>query len=123
MSDAARSVTVVVNNNSDAFLTFQASTWQLYHGIWSQGLFPPSVIAPGTQGTFEAESQGLWTGTQGRCYYLFQDGVTVIVIEWDNPYDSSNLFNAPIVGPLQNSYQATFNQPQGDNVAFTIDLS
>ncbi|KAF4432601.1 Lipase [Fusarium acutatum] len=78
----ARSVYGTITNNTSVELTLGPSS--LSHGIWSDNLLPFTVIAPGQSGTFQAESDGLLTGTAGELGYNSIAGA--FTFTFDNAY-------------------------------------
>src|SRR5947209_7186538 len=83
---AARSVRVIIKNDTDKTLTFVSG--KADHGIVTQK--PPTHIQPSGTGELFAESNGFATGTEGRVTYRL-DGVNGnAVFHWDNPFSGSN---------------------------------
>jgi len=74
----------------------------LSHGEWSSNLSPPPSVAasgPSATPTFQSESDGIMTGTQGDAIYQVVDNsgtTSSIYIGWDNPYMGSTSFKALI---------------------------
>jgi hypothetical protein len=73
---------------------------QLEHGSWTQGFLPSQsaqIINPGETKTFQSESDGFLTGTQGSVTYsgLTNDpSLDFLKVSWDLPYwapDSQSL--------------------------------
>lgn len=123
---AARSTNVIFINESGAALV--RSFWNLSHGIWSQDVLPPEQIAAGTPtnpatATWESESQGFATGTEGQAAYTFPDGQTTVAIYWDNPYSGSNGYGITFSGPDAGSYQGSYTGGEGDNATVTFTIS
>jgi hypothetical protein len=83
---AARSVRVVIKNNTDRTLTFVSG--RADHGIVTQK--PPAQIPPGAAGELFAESNGFATGTEGRVSYRLAGINGTAVFHWDNPFAGSN---------------------------------
>ncbi|MCW2651661.1 MAG: hypothetical protein JWR32_2637 [Mycobacterium sp.] len=87
---ARRTVKITLLNNTSLPLNHVADS--LCHGIWSDGLQPPSQVPPGTQATWQSESSGIATGTEGWVKYeLSADPNTkcfneLVYIHWDNPF-------------------------------------
>src|SRR5215510_945807 len=86
---AARSVHVIIKNDTDKTMTFLSGKTQ--HGIVSRK--PPRNIAPGGVGELFAESNGVATGTEGRVAYRLSGVNGKAVFHWDNPFVGSNSAN------------------------------
>jgi hypothetical protein len=118
---AARSVFVNLVNRSDAVLIRTA--FSLSHGIWTHE--PPLRIEAGAKQTWQSESDGFATGTEGEVTYDIQpvagqsDGTAHF--HWDNPFIGSNSFDeaTPVL------YKADRSGGDGDNatVDWTFDNS
>ena len=67
---ASRSVTVNFANNSDVALIRDSGS--LSHGIWT--VQPPGRIEVGTTVSWESESSGVLTGTEGEVTYKIETG-------------------------------------------------
>jgi hypothetical protein len=88
----ARSVQIYISNNTDFELTYVDS--QLCHGQWTSG--GPKTIPRKTQDSFESESDGIATGTEGWVKYQLKNtdepngaGDPVfswVYAYWDNPF-------------------------------------
>ncbi|HEX4961634.1 MAG TPA: hypothetical protein VF173_12395 [Thermoanaerobaculia bacterium] len=118
---AARSVTVNFVNNSDVAL-IQDST-SLSHGIWTTQ--PPARIEAGTTVSWESESSGVATGTEGEATFKIETGPGQTDgsahFHWDNPFVGSNSYDeATPVG-----YKVDRSGGDGDNatVNWTFDCS
>lgn len=120
---AARSVKCIFVNDTDRRLRLKQPV-ALDHGIWSKGTDPggqpPREIGPGAQATWESESSGFMTGTEGRAIYEAEDGAT-IEVWWDNPYIGDNKFSLT-VGP-EGTYKGKYEGGDGDNATVTFSLS
>jgi hypothetical protein len=84
---AARSVQIQLANNTNFPLTLIAS--HLCHGKWTNGVQPPPTVAAKSQVSWESQSDGVLTGTQGWAkYYLVPStgGMEQVLVSWDNPY-------------------------------------
>jgi hypothetical protein len=84
-----RSTRVTLSNNTDLTLTRVAAV--LCHGAWTNDIEPPTSIAPKSCASWEAESSGVATGTEGWVKYQVNNaGVTcvpeLVFIYWDNPF-------------------------------------
>ena len=84
-----RSVRVHIYNES-SYLTMQRTALQACHGGWTDGWAPPPTsIAPGKDSLFQAESDGVGTGTEGYIKFdlVAADGKHgMVYLYWDNPY-------------------------------------
>lgn len=83
---AARSVRVIIKNDTDRTLTFVSG--KANHGIVTQK--PPAHIPPSGTGELFAESNGVATGTEGRVTYRLQGVNGTAVFHWDNPFVGTN---------------------------------
>lgn len=93
--DKARSVVCVVENLTDAPLTYVGSDHD--HGGFAAT--PPSVINAHAGGGFGSQSSSgsLFTGTEGWVRYVGLDGMGVR-FHWDNPWAGSNSSDATLDG-------------------------
>lgn len=117
---AVRSVAIVLINTTG--FTLQLTNSGLSHGEWTSGLQPPATIPnndyaneePPFPVTFQSESDGFLTGTQGAAIYQVLDDspyepdpnnpgsnmpiqvTSWIYLSWDNPYYGSTSCNAKI---------------------------
>src|SRR5260370_32781947 len=118
---ASRSVTINFVNNSDVALI--GDSGGLRHGIWT--VQPPARIEVGTNVSWESESYGVATGTEGEVTYKIETGPGQTDgsahFHWDNPFVGSNSYDeATPVG-----YKADRSGGDGDNatVNWTFDCS
>lgn len=123
---ADRSTCIIFQNATPVTLT--RSSEKLDHGTWSDNLLPPDVIGGGlpnipNPATWQSESQGLATGTQGETVYLLPDLETTLTIDWDNPYWGSNANQATMTGPSAGLYTCTVTGGDGDNATVTVAFS
>ncbi|WP_327088711.1 aegerolysin family protein [Nonomuraea sp. NBC_01738] len=88
---AARSVSVTFTNTTGAILGKNFET--LDHGVWTDDIEPPQTVMPGETVTWETESSGFMTGTEGRVQYRVGDGGPIIELHWDNPFSGTNTFD------------------------------
>jgi hypothetical protein len=88
---AARSVGVSFTNKSGVALTLGGTS--LLHGEWTTE--PPARIEAGQTVSWESESSGVLTGTEGTAYYDVEGlGITSrSLFHWDNPYGGSNSYS------------------------------
>ncbi len=90
---AARSTQVTVKNKSSVDLARVEAG--LAHGIWSKDSFPPETIVAGDTVSFQTESDGFMTGTEGKAkYYAVSHGI--VALHWDNPYSGSNKYDVDV---------------------------
>jgi hypothetical protein len=93
---AQRSVQATLVNQTSNDL--QLSSSNLLHGIF--GNQPPNTITAGQSGSWEAESQGLATGTQGDVIYNFANNTaTLVTLNWDNPFVGSSSYGGSVNNP------------------------
>jgi hypothetical protein len=118
---ASRSVTVNFANNSDVALIRDSGS--LSHGIWT--VQPPARIEVGDKLSWESESSGFATGTEGEVTYKIETGPGQtdgsVHFHWDNPFVGSNSFDEAV--PV--GYKADRSGGDGDNatVNWTFDCS
>jgi hypothetical protein len=118
---AARSVSVNFVNNADVALI--RASGSLSHGIWTSQ--PPGRIEAGTTGSWESESSGFATGTEGEVTYNIETGPGQTSgsahFHWDNPFIGSNSYDEAV--PV--GYKADRSGGDGDNatVNWTFDCS
>ena len=90
---AARSVFVNFTNNID--LALVRNNDSLSHGIWTNR--PPDRIEAGSAVSWESESSGVLTGTEGEITYDIETapGQTggSVHLHWDNPFVGSNSYD------------------------------
>jgi hypothetical protein len=129
---SARSVTVnFFNQLGNTKLLLVGSG--LSHGEWAAGAQPPSVITPNMQVTWESDSDGVATGTQGWVRYypvravppsqaepppMAPDSET-IYFTWDNPFVGSNSYSTSAPSP----YILTYQGGSGDNAVPNVFLA
>ena len=110
---ASRSVTANFVNNADVALIRDSGS--LSHGIWT--FQPPARIEVGATVSWESESSGVATGTEGEVTYKIETGPGQTAgsahFHWDNPFVGSNSYDeATPVG-----YKADRAGGDGDNAA------
>jgi len=118
----------LVNNTQNTMLIKVGE--DLAHGEWR--IEPPDNIGPGSQVTWESQSNGFLTGTEGWVRYYpvdaNSDNVAIpspvpdsdtIYVYWDNPFVGSNSYNTTATDPYQVTQQG---DGHGDNtdVGFTL---
>jgi hypothetical protein len=114
---AARSVTITFHNNTDQDLTLTSS--DLPHGAWTTK--PPDNIGANADGTWESESDGIATGTQGSVTYAIGGDGDSVLINWDDPFAGTNKFSFN----LSSGYALYQDGWEGDNVSvdYTLERS
>jgi hypothetical protein len=84
-----RSTRITISNNTNLDLTLIGTAGPC-HGSWTNDISPPSTIAKGTCGSWEAESSGIATGTEGWAKYQLTNPGTcqpeLVFVYWDNPF-------------------------------------
>src|SRR5258708_2316854 len=86
---AARSISIVLHNNTDQDLTLTSSS--LPSGEWTQP--PPDNIGGTADGSWGSESNGLATGTAGSVVYAIGGEGDSVLITWDNPFGGTNKYS------------------------------
>jgi hypothetical protein len=123
---AARSAQINFANRTSQTLVLPPNGATLSGGEWSPELMPPSSISANSEVTWQSESDGFLTGTQGTAVYVFQGAGTTIsvIVSWDNPYDGSSTYSA-VVNPQSSGYQAQGSTPDNDadNATFNVQLT
>ncbi|WP_193200732.1 hypothetical protein [Nostoc sp. MG11] len=113
---AARSFNLTLRNVTN--LTLHRKNVNLMHGEFSGSgnAVPPENIAPMTRATWQSESDGFATGTEGTVTYGSEVGD--FFIHWNNPFVGSNGLGVAV--PTGFSY--VFGDISGNdaNVAITI---
>jgi hypothetical protein len=118
---ASRSVTVNFVNSSDVALI--GASGSLSHGIWTHQ--PPTRIEAGATVSWESESSGVLTGTEGEVTYQIETGpgqtAGTAHFHWDNPFVGSNSYDEAV--PV--GYKADRTGGGGDNatVNWSFDCS
>jgi hypothetical protein len=111
---AARSISIVLHNTTDQDLTLTSS--DLPGGTWTQQ--PPDNIGPTADGSWESESDGVLTGTQGSVVYSIGGDGDSVLIGWDNPFAGTNKFSIN----LSSGYALYQTGWDGDNAAIEYTL-
>jgi hypothetical protein len=111
---AARSVEVKFENLTD--FTLRRVGFDLPHGVWTS--FPPENIGPGDVMSWQTESDGFMTGTEGKVEYRSDSESEKLFVKWDNPFIGSNSYQegAP------NGYRVDRAGGAGDNASVTFTL-
>jgi len=120
---ASRSVLVDFQNQTSQTLT--RTNFGLEGGIWSSGpngqMVPPDQIPPNTNVTWQSESNGFLTGTQGFAnYQIAGNSSQTVAVTWDNPYAGSDSYTGVCSPP----YALDPLGGEGDNatVIYTLRL-
>ncbi len=111
---AARSISIVLHNHTDQDLTLTSS--DLPHGAWTQK--PPDNIDADADGSWESESDGIATGTQGSAVYAIGGDGDSVLISWDNPFAGTNKFSFN----LSSGYALYQDGWEGDNASIEYTL-
>ncbi|MFM2485255.1 aegerolysin family protein [Celerinatantimonas yamalensis] len=115
---ASRSTVVKFQNETD--LTLTRSNAELPHGVWSSNMYPPETVEANSTVTWESESDGFMTGTEGTASY--NESNITITINWDNPFVGDNSYSC---SSSDNTY--TIHQESGtgggDNATVTFTLT
>jgi hypothetical protein len=114
---ASRSTTVKFQNLTD--LDLHLADARLEHGVWTQNMYPPKKIHGESKATWESESDGFMTGTEGRVTYTLGLPETGhLTISWDNPYTGSNKYHCS--APKGFTLTHTGGSGNNANVTFTF---
>lgn len=87
---ASRSATVTFDNQTDHAMT--RTTIKLSGGTWTQDHYPPETIPANGSGTWQSESDGMMTGTEGYAQYHLE-GAGTVEVSWDVPFAGSNSYS------------------------------
>ncbi|PHM68610.1 hypothetical protein [Xenorhabdus sp. KJ12.1] len=98
---AARSVTVILQNETNFTLRLNRHHVGIDNGEWSTDFYPPGTILAKSQGVFETQSNAFGNGTGGHVRYNIMDnknspdgqGNNWVDVAWYNPYWGSNVYN------------------------------
>jgi len=119
LATAARSVWVIIRNNSKYQLT--APQYYLTSGVWT--VRPNPVIQPGQESGFGSESNGFMTGTHGSVTYSVSNNQQ-LSFTWTNPYVGSNSYSTSLSGyPSLGKIYVTRSGGSGNNAVVTITIS
>ena len=77
----------------------------LSHGEWSSGAEPPGTVAPNSTVSWQSESDGIATGTEGTADFDVVSTGASLHFHWDNPFVGSNSYDekAPVGLTLERS--------------------
>ncbi|MEU1818917.1 hypothetical protein ABZ543_27575 [Streptomyces roseifaciens] len=114
--NAARSTQVKFHNGTGCELNRQS--YSLDHGIWSQGQEPPATVSNTRDVSWQSESNGFMTGTEGSVTYRtsnceedWRNGRT-IRFHWNNPYAGSNGYDT---NGTDNTFRSVIEGGGGNN--------
>ncbi|MFD5921354.1 Crystal protein ET79 [Kitasatospora sp. NPDC058201] len=113
---AARSTHVTLGNNTGHQLTRTYDS--LSRGIWSTNQLPPGDIPAWHSGSWQSESDGFLTGTEGEVQYNLA-GVGAVTVHWNNPYAGSNSYSCTV--PVY--YSCVRSGGSGNNAAVGFTVS
>lgn len=126
---AARSTAVHFLNGTRNTRLYRVD-YGLQHGEWSSE--PPSTVEPGQDVSWQSESAGFMTGTEGYVRYYPVDATTdsvgipspapdaaTVYLYWDNPWAGSNSYNqsAPALYAVNRAGDGS-----GDNASISFSL-
>ncbi|WP_031079680.1 aegerolysin family protein [Streptomyces sp. NRRL S-118] len=115
-AQAARSTHVTFNNHTDRLMA--RTDARLSWGVWTANQYPPEAIPPGNTRSWQSESEGFATGTEGEATYVLQ-GVGNVKVRWNNPYVGSNSYECSAPA----GYQCRRSGGGGDNASPVFTLS
>lgn len=109
---SARSVKVILHNDTEFVLSIDSNNIVMNHGRMREGCNPPPYIDPGQSGSWTTESNGMMTGTEGHLGYFIHDEYWLnthnwVYIHWDNPYSGSNSCDTDVKD--RNLYECDYN--------------
>ena len=118
-ASAARSVWVVVRNNSKYPLSIVSS--YITRGVWM--VKPNAVIQAGQESGFGSESNGFMTGTHGSVVYGVSNGQS-FSLTWTNPYYGSNTYSSALsTFSYYSKVVMTRSGGSGNNAVVVITIS
>jgi hypothetical protein len=101
LARAARSVEVFLSNNTGCALRLVSA--RLDHGEWTRQ--PPAEIRVGRLVSWESESNGIATGTEGEADYITHscdvanNNTKRVHLHWNNPFVGGNSYDAAGTDP------------------------
>ncbi|MFD9338564.1 Crystal protein ET79 [Streptomyces sp. NPDC060028] len=113
--NAARSTTVKLQNRTPN--TMDRTSSGLVHGTWTDNMVPPDRVYPMGDGTWQSESNGFMTGTEGAAVYSMLD-VGNVSIGWNNPFSGSNSYYCHV----PNGFVCKQGGGGGDNASVTFTV-
>lgn len=111
---AARSTRVTVVNKTTVTWTRVDAT--LTHGTWASE--PPQTLAAKATGSWQSESNGFLTGTEGWAVYGTEVGQ--VEIYWNNPFSGSNNYKCRT--PPSSGYSCRVSGGSGNNASVTFEV-
>jgi Kelch motif len=114
---AARSTQVILVNDTGFTLSLTGS--DLSHGEWSSGAEPPGTIGANSTVSWQSESDGIATGTEGTADFDVVSTGASLHFHWDNPFVGSNSYDEK--GPIGLTLERSGGG--GDNATVTWVLS
>lgn len=111
---AARSTRVTVVNKTTVEWTRVDAV--LSHGTWTSQ--PPQTLAANASGTWQSESNGFLTGTEGWVVYGTEVGQ--VEIYWNNPFSGSNNYKCRT--PPSSGYSCRVTGGSGNNASATFEV-
>ena len=119
----ARSTRILFINQTNQILNNLGT--HLDHGGWTNNQPPPATIAPNGTGYWEAESDGVATGTEGHITFAIgpapkpgTPAAKSAYVHWDNPFSGQDKYNV-MVSP---GFQCFRQGGGGDNANLHIVL-
>lgn len=113
----ARSVRVRLHNQTSTPLILQQAP--LEGGEWTDGCRPAARIDPGAVAMFRSESDGVFTGTEGRAYYAIDaDPGRVLYVHWDKPYAGPSGYHVN----ADDQHYAAWTGGRGHNTSIDVVL-
>ncbi|WP_374775251.1 Crystal protein ET79 [Streptomyces sp. NBC_01310] len=115
-ANAARSTTVKLQNRTPN--TMDRTSSSLAHGTWTENMIPPDRVYPFGDGTWQSESNGFMTGTEGAAVYSMLD-VGNVSIGWNNPFSGSNSYYCTV----PEGFTCRKGGGSGDNASVTFTVT
>jgi len=92
-------------------------------GKWSgpgESEVPPSRVYTGTTWSWQSQSDGFMTGTEGSAVYTLQGTSANVEIRWDNPYVGGNSYKGIGPQPYLITHQGGSGHNATDDVTVTL---
>lgn len=113
---AARSTRITLRNQTTA--TLRRVDDSVESGEWTDPWTPPAEIKAGSNASWQSESDGIKTGTEGRARYRIDGGPHEISFHWSNPYVGTNFYEQGVSGP----FGLYFSGGKGNNTEVVYSL-
>ncbi len=113
------SVSVTFNNFSSASLQLQSANVE--YGKWLTQ--PPAIIPAGNTVTWQSDSDGFLTGTQGDATYQVVGSSAMTKVTWDDPFFGSNSYGATASPGFTDTYRGTGGDNASVSYTFTQGLA